>query len=328
MGIEGEGKAKLLLFGEHSVVYGFPAVGISLDERIRVELHMDGSSEWKLTDVVMDERATILLLLSHFECLVPEMKGSGRGRIKILSSIPRSLGFGSSAALCTALASALFVATERTETGAWGEQQMQKIWEWSHRGEQLFHGTASGIDTGLSLLSGLLSFTPRSSGLPAFKRMSGFSFFLVVGAVPRMQSTRSSVTDIANRVSEGSPDVKARLSRLGEIAQQAINILERREHTRMHELAELAQKAHGLLNDLGLGSPDMDFLLNQGYKAGALGGKMSGAGRGGAFFLFMPDRESALEAACRLRHAAKQRGLSTFRTIRAVMSQGSPSCSG
>jgi galactokinase/mevalonate kinase-like predicted kinase len=62
----------------------------------------------------------------------------------------------------------------------------------------------------------------------------------------------------------------------------------------------------------------MDGLLGEGLSCGALGGKLSGAGGGGAFFLICPRADSAVRIAARLRAAARRAGLPTAGTIRAL----------
>jgi mevalonate kinase len=67
-----------------------------------------------------------------------------------------------------------------------------------------------------------------------------------------------------------------------------------------------------------LSTPVLDTLLEKGKSAGALGGKLSGAGGGGAFFLLYPDAESAREGADYLNSEAAAAGLSTADTIHSV----------
>lgn len=307
MGV-GTGRAKLLLFGEHAAVYGYPAVGVTLASCITIELQRDARGSWELEGVEETDRAGVQRVLGLLEGLVG---GRGRGgRAVLRSSIPRGLGFGSSAALCVAAASAVAPA---------GSDRRQ-VWAWAHEAERLFHGTPSGIDTGLSLLGGLYRFQPRPPALPEERRLRGLPLSLVVGAVPRLGNAGALIGALRERVAAGEAAATGRLERLGDIAVQAAELLDGPHEAAAgppRALGRLADEAQGLLAELGLASPELEMVLADGRAAGALGGKLSGAGGGGAFFLVFPDAASARAAAEGLRRSAAQQGLPTAPTIQA-----------
>ncbi len=321
MGVIGRGWGKLLLFGEHAAVYGHPAVGLTLNDSTSVDLTITGGREWEYHVANRDreaaqDRKVLAGLLSFFEQILPVK--IGRGRIEIESSIPRDIGFGSSAALCTAFSSA-FYAVMQTENSHFRDEARRTIWEWSHRAEKLFHGTPSGIDTGLSLMRGLYCFLPGPPLLPLAERLNSFPLYLVIGAVPRTKSTGALISRLRERIDSGDRDFVKMLNRLGELSEAAVNILRSNDCNEIVELGALARYAHDLLRKLDLSSPDLDFLLEEGYKGGALGGKLSGAGGGGAFYLFMPDRETALSAKERIFQAAVKMKIHTEKTVKALV---------
>lgn len=311
----GAGHAKLLLFGEHAAVYGHPAVGLSLAQDTRAELDLDGSGTWRVlpgVDAGPAEDSVLRRLLARFEQLLPELRPGGS--VRICSDIPRGLGFGSSAALCVALASALAL-------------EQEAVWRLAHEAERLFHGTPSGIDTGLALLDGLLLFHPAPPGLPRVRRLPGIGLDLVVGAAPRSAESGRLIRSLRDRVESGDRDDGNRLAALGSLAARAAELLERAgggpaPAGTLEELGALAGRAQERLAGLGLSSPELEELLRLGLAAGALGGKLSGAGGGGAFFLLFEGRGRAEEAAERLRARALERGLPTARTIRAMSIRG------
>jgi mevalonate kinase len=299
----GTGRGKLLLFGEHAAVYGYPAVGVSLEAAVAVELERDGRGDWELVGVEEQDRDAVERTLRFVE----QLAGGGPrgGRAWVRSSVPRGLGFGSSAALCTALASAFAPA---------GSEPRQ-IWQWAHEAERLFHGTPSGIDTGLSLLRGLYSFRPRPPALPESRLLRGLPMSLVVGAVPRLTNAGALIAALRQRVGAGHGPTKAGLERLGQTAAQAAAVLDREAPGGVTRLGELALEAGEVLAQLGLASADLEAVLAEGRREGALGGKLSGAGGGGAFFLVYPDAASAQDAAYGLRRSVEARGLPTAGTI-------------
>ena len=310
--LRGVGHAKLLLFGEHAAVHGHPAVGLSLAETTVAELAPDEGGDWRFPEAVAEEAALLTRVLSR----LGELAGKpGRGgEARFASSVPRGLGFGSSAALCAAAASAF---------GA-GAAGSQVIWAWAHEAERLFHGTPSGIDTGLALLDGLYLFQPDPPGLPAARRLRGLPLDVVVGAVPRRQDTGTLVRGLGERVAAGDLHTAGALRELGELARRAAALLDGpgRREARLVKLGELATAAQALLAGQGLSTPELDGLMREGLSRGALGGKLSGAGGGGAFFLICPQADHAAMTAGRLREVALRAGLPTAATIHALHWKG------
>jgi mevalonate kinase len=313
--LRGEGHAKLLLFGEHAAVHGHPAVGLSLAGTTVAELAPDDAGGWRFPGREREAGQAELLerMLSRLHELVLGT-GPGGGEARFTSDIPRGLGFGSSAALCAAAASAL--GSGAAETG--------RIWAWAHEAERLFHGTPSGIDTGLALLDGLYLFQPAPSGLPQHRRLTGLPLDLVVGAVPRRRDTATLVRGMRERLASGDRRANAALSELGAFARRAADLLEGpgEREARLEGLGELANSAQRLLAGQELSTPEMDGLLREGLSCGALGAKLSGAGGGGAFFLICPRADDAARIAERLKSVAGGKGLPTAGTIHALAWRG------
>jgi phosphomevalonate kinase len=290
------------------------AVGLALPWKLSVDITLNGAPEWTMASSGDSNTAKLIpKVIEYFETRFPVLGGSGRGTVTIDSAIPVGLGFGSSAALCIAVTKAavtLQYANNRVPSHS-------ALWTWAHGAESLFHGTPSGIDTGLALFRGLYSFRPRPPRLPGISRLDGFPLHLVVGAVPRSVSAKRLIGEVREHMLSGARATSRSLRDLGDIANQAIGILKKGDARKTSDLGVLAVRAHNALKDLGLSSPVLDDLLERGRSAGALGGKVSGAG-GGAFFLLYPDVESGRAGAELLRCEAKIAGLSTADTIRAV----------
>jgi mevalonate kinase len=308
----GVGRGKLLLFGEHAAVYGYPAVGLSLETALRVQLQPGRRSGWKVEGVEAEDCGKILEVLDLLEEISSSGHGRGGGTIRVGSEIPRGLGFGSSAALCAALAAAV---------AAWrGEEDQRRIWEWAHQGEKLFHGTPSGIDTGLALLGGLYNFRPRPPELPVAESLKGVALHLVVGAVPRRENAAALIGDLRAKMLGGDENTKTAFERLGKLADEAGELLRGQRELKGQMsipaiLGGLARESQDYLSRLGLNTPELDRMLEQGMAVGALGGKLSGAGGGGAFYLIYPDPEAARSGASVLYALAQERRLATADTL-------------
>ena len=307
---QGLGSGKLLLFGEHAAVHGYPAVGLALPGRTEVSLDLAGRQEWTFSGVLDADVSKVISLLEQLERFFPIMR-RGKGMIRIDSSVPRGMGFGSSAALCVAFV----VAGLSLFGGRLRYPFRRSLWKLSNQAERMFHGTPSGVDTGLSLLGGMNLFTPLPGGLPRATRLEGFPLYLVVGAVPRQKDTRALVAEIAGRVRRGEVHVIRALAQLGRLSLSAARVLMDKDPDGVFSLGRLAGEAQSVLRELGVSSEDLEELIQAGMEAGAEGGKLSGAGGGGAFFLLARGQDKALEVAETVRVRALKMGLPTVDTI-------------
>ena len=312
----GTGSGKLILFGEHAAVFGHPAIGVQLPERTTVAIDGPGRDTWDLEAVAEEDRHIVQQLLERLETLLPELARRGRKAVGVESSVPRGVGLGSSAALCSAAAGAALQMLGENP----GASGSRRTWELAHELERLFHGTPSGIDTGLSLHAGLTAYTPRPPALPRWEQVPTASLWLVVGALPRALGSGALIRGVGDRMRAGETRVSEALSALGTIALQAREALARTVPAGGHEatVGRLAETAMGILRSLGLSDPALDMLLEEGKRWGALGGKLSGAGGGGAFFLVLEGEASARTTAVRLGEAARSHDIGFVLAPRAV----------
>jgi mevalonate kinase len=315
MGGIGRSSGKLILFGEHAAVYGHPAVGVSLPEGTTVHLGDAALPGWDLGSIAMEDREGIRAILARLEDALPGLAARGRCAVQIESGIARKAGFGSSAALCGAFArAALAHAGEDGDAGG----DLTRAWTLAHDAERIFHGTPSGVDTGLSLLGGMCVLRPRPPELPEFWRVAGRALHLVVGAVPRDAACAALVGSLAARVKSGDRAARTSIEALGRIAADAARILLSDASAINEAFGILAGRAMDQLRAIGLSTPELDQLLEAAKAAGALGGKLSGAGAGGAFFAVARDRPTASLIVSRLESAAAAGGLALASPLRVI----------
>ena len=289
----GSARGKLLLFGEHAAVYGEPALGINLPwtAALRITpLSADQCPSYEWLPPLPAALAAMLAEPPH------------AAEIEVRSHIAIGLGFGSSAALCVAAERAL-AGARRTEPPA------SAIWRGAHEREKVFHGTPSGADTGLAAHPGVgfLSWTGGEGGLPRYESLPTSELHLVVGAVARRGDTRAQVAAVARRLRAGDGTAKDALRRLGRCSREARSLL-LQPRMPAPALGALADAAHRLLSGLGLADPRQDRLLQAGRAAGACGGKLSGAGCGGACYLVCGDAASATRVLEAIRNQATVAG--------------------
>jgi mevalonate kinase len=286
---------KILLFGEHSAVFGYPAVGTSIDRGMTITA---APAETMSMAIMSDSDSGVAAipeesLASFSRFLAGILPDVPPARITVRSDLPISSGFGSSAALCTAIA-------------RWAQpgDSTHATWSLAHRIEAFFHGTPSGVDTGLTTLGGVRAFNFRNKGggaadLPEAIALPSALPPLVVGSVPRTRTTRELVAAVQTTLQKHPDTVRPVLDRLGEITTRAIDVLRAgrvdigTDAADITVLADLATAARTQLATLPIDSESVGNILDAGCAAGALAGKPSGAGAGGAFYLLCPDRATA-----------------------------------
>jgi mevalonate kinase len=313
VGATGRAFGKLILFGEHAAVYGYPAVGVSLPESTTVRMGDSALPAWELESIPPADRGGVGALLGLLEEILPGLAAKGRRHVQLESEVARMSGFGSSAALCGAFArAALALAGE--EPGG----EATRAWSLAHQAERLFHGTPSGVDTGLAMIGGTCVLRPRPPGLPAYSRIPARGLHLAVGALPRDAACAALVGGLAARMRSGDDSTRASIDALGHISAEASETLSTGGPRVAEALGVLAVAAMDRLRSLGLSNADVERLLEEAAAAGALGAKLSGAGGGGAVFAIAPDRDHAAFIASRMEAAAAESGMvlaSAFRVI-------------
>jgi mevalonate kinase len=110
-------------------------------------------------------------------------------------------------------------------------------------------------------------------------------------------------------VKSGDTAARASVDKLGRLAAEAAELLLSDAEHVSEPLGELAERAMDQLRALRLSTTELDTLLQAARAAGSLGGKLSGAGGGGAFFAIASDREAAALIASRLQAAAVEAGI-------------------
>jgi mevalonate kinase len=314
VGSIGRASGKLILFGEHAAVYGHPAVGVSLPESTTVTFGDAAVPEWDLSDIPAEDREGVRTILDRLESSLPGLDERGRRAVVIESNVARKAGFGSSAALCGAFARAALTLGGEPEAPA----DTARAWALAHDAERIFHGTPSGVDTGLALLGGTCVLRPRPPALPGLQRVPPRGLHFVVGALQRDAGCSALVLGLAARVKSGDRAARASIDALGGIAAEAADALLKNAPRLPEALGMLANRAMDQLKALGLSTPEMDRLLEAAREAGALGGKLSGAGGGGAFFAAARDQAAAALIARKIQTAAVEAGIVLVSPLRVL----------
>jgi len=285
-------RGKVILFGEHAVVYGAPALAVPVPRGLCLTLTAgEGAprfvaSRWDLDLRLGEGTAATERLEAALERAFELCPGAAREVVlSVDSDIPSSAGLGSSAALAVSLVRTLAEAAGETVSS---DEELRRAMEI----ETVFHGKPSGIDHSTVALDRPLIFIkdqPPATRVPLAKP---FSF--VVGVVGSHGETAQRVEGIARRRS-ALPQLHAEIfESIAGIANRALKALGEGQPEILGDLMDINQ---GLLNALGVSSPQIEQAVFAAREAGALGAKLSGAGGGGAVLALCAQETSAVERA-------------------------------
>jgi mevalonate kinase len=267
---------KVILFGEHAVVYGQPALAVPVSQvQARAVVAEAAGGFWiearNLGRRYRPEDAPPGDPLARGVALVHERAGLGRlpdAELCVSSTIPIASGMGSGAAVVTAAVRALaeFVGLQLSN---------DEVSALVFQTEKLLHGTPSGIDNTVVAFEQPVYFV---KGQPPQPFRVARPFHLLIADTGHPSPTRVTVGDV-RAAFEREPERYARLfAAAGDIAREARQLIESGEPER---LGPLMSRNHALLQAMGVSSAELDRLVEAAGQAGALGAKLSGGGRGG-----------------------------------------------
>jgi mevalonate kinase len=272
---------KIILFGEHAVVYGRPAIAVPVTQvqaQVKIE---DGEEGQGIVIVARDLRRTFTVgkkeakeVINPLQAMVANTLrylGLGLQRdltITIESTIPIARGLGSGAAVSTAMTRALAGHFSRELTA-------QEVSGLVYEVEKLHHGTPSGIDNTVIAYQRPIYFI-RDQKLETFQVRKPLLFVIADTGVE--SPTKMVVGAVRQAWQRSKERYEALFDRVGDVAVRARRAIEEGE---VEEVGRLMDENHRLLQMMGVSSPQLDALVKAAKCKGALGAKLSGAGRGG-----------------------------------------------
>lgn len=268
---------KVILFGEHAVVYGQPALAVPVNQVqavVRVDRVFVPGIRINAPDILLNERLESLapshpLAATVRNTLTALEAGSLSGvTISVRSSIPVASGLGSGAAVSVATIRALAKYLKKTLS----EEQVSAL---AFETEKLYHGTPSGIDNTVVTYAKPVYFV---KGQPIALLHVKKPFTIVIGDTGIPASTKDSVRDVRMQQHKQPERYGTLFAAVGSIAKTARQLI---ESGMPESFGPLMNENHALLRSMGVSSPELDQLVEAAREAGALGAKMSGGGRGG-----------------------------------------------
>lgn len=279
---------KLILFGEHFVVYGLPAIATAIESRTVAEVYR--AKHYSLVDnrpetpgykkEKYDQQVDSIRRI--FKAM--EVVGNEVG-IVLGGDLVTASGAGASGASCSAIAAAL---NEEFKLGL----NRQEINEVAYEGEKGYHGTPSGIDNSCSTFGGFIWFKkdPASGNRTIEPMHPEISISIVMGNTGITSNTTKVMEDVMKEREEDPQRFKRIFDEYVKIAEEARSALERKE---LGEIGRLMNRNHALLEEMGVSCPELEKLVDIALENGALGAKLTGTGRGGLMIALVTDETKA-----------------------------------
>ncbi|MBN1287740.1 MAG: mevalonate kinase [Anaerolineae bacterium] len=293
MTLIGSAPGKVILFGEHAVVYGQPAIAVPVHSRRAVARARPAPPGAGLRIVAANLAQTICLSDDHPLALILRLTLDALDAdppdltLVLSSTIPIAGGLGSGAAVSAALARALSAALGAPLP----DERLNTL---VYEVEKVHHGTPSGIDNTVVVYGQPVYFV---RGQAPQRFTIGAPFTLAIADTGIAGPTRVAVGDV-RRLHGRAPERWDRVfAEIGAVVEAA------RAHIAAGEtgaLGPLMNRNHALLQTLTVSCPALDALVDAARAAGAPGAKLSGGGRGGNMIALAEGTDhGALEAALR-----------------------------
>lgn len=278
--------AKAILFGEHAVVYGEPAIAMAIDLYSQVEILP--SKKFLVNNSPPDRRFHSYIITAY-----EFSKFSENIEVKIKSDLSTSSGLGSSASVTVGVLSTLF--------GMMGEWSKEKIAKNAYEVEYQVQGRASPIDTSTVTAGGLVIVSREPYGEPIWEirkneqvwyvsKLKDIDIPFIIASSGVRGSTGSLVQKVYNFVTKNSFGMDI-IKEIGKISKESIKYIESMD---LEKIGELMNRNNKLLTILGVGHEKTSSIIDN-VSEFSYGAKITGAGGGGSVLILPKNEERVLD---------------------------------
>lgn len=281
--------SKIILAGEHAVVYGHPAIAIPVSS-LKAYASVDQSKQFQIILKDLDKVAIKADDVHPFAKLAQATQsliGQELPAITITlkSDIPIASGLGSGAALATALTRALLNYQHINIP----QHELNNL---IYQSEESFHGTPSGIDNTVVVYEKPIYYIKGQAPTP-INTINNFTFLIADSGISA--PTKETVKAVRGLYDRDRQNIEPILNEIGQIANSIRDAI---EAGNSKLIGELMTENHQLLRQLTVSSDKLDILVNAATVAGAFGAKLSGGGRGGNIIaLVHPENQTTVQQA-------------------------------
>ncbi len=289
------GCGKVILLGEHSVIYGSHAIAapISLAMEAKVWDSDNGTHllipRWGVEEKIQKGADHKYSVYKSLDMIIEQLDLQDRNmKIEVIPHVPRAMGLGGSAALAVAIIRAL----DKHFKLNLSDEDVNRF---SYESEMLAHGNASGIDNTLATYGKFMLF--KRGQPPELKELKIKKPIPIVIGLSGVESLTAKMVSIVREAWENNESIYARI--FEEIDGLVLQAVEAIENYNLAQLGELMNINQGLLNALQVSSRELEELIEISRRNGALGAKLTGAGGGGAMVAICPEEAEKVAFAIR-----------------------------
>lgn len=263
---------KVILFGEHAVVYGVRAISAGISKGVLAQASSAEVDSVQVNGVELPADHELLTALGALRVNL----GTRPIALKLNSELPRGAGLGSSAAMAVATIRAI-AQTRHLDLSEHAVFEAAQSWE------RVFHGNPSGVDVASAQSSSLIGFSrgARPESLTLAKKLH-----LVVAQAGPPASTKHMVEQVAKHKVRSPEQFEKTLLAISSLVDNAQLLLRQGQFEAVGKLMDFN---HMLLAGWMLSTEDIETACKLAREAGALGAKLTGAGGGGCIVALAPD---------------------------------------
>ncbi len=292
MEIMASAPGKVILFGEHAVVYGQPAMAFAVNKRAFINLK-PGSGEKSiikssdlnlaisidLNEEKKDFKREKKSIINYIIAALYEVHDGSPLDIQLHLEIPVGAGLGSSAAVTVATLAAAYQHHHKKIS----TPQLAKK---AHEVELTVQGRASSLDTAVSTYGGLIYLNEHGEIIPLNFNLPNS---MVIGYTSYRGNTAVMVGSVREKRDRFPEIMDPIISSIGRIASQARKLIAE-DDMDLNYLGELMNINHGLLDSMGVNTKEISNMIFNARRSGAIGAKITGAGGGGSIIAFCPGK--------------------------------------
>lgn len=295
---------KLMLFGEHSVVYGRPCIVAAVNRRMEVEIEATNGNKVviiapemnikeysvSLTELDKEHPKEIKFVLTSVKNFFEKHKIKSGLSIKTKSQFSSQFGFGSSSAVTVCVIKAL--------SEIFGKEIDKKgLFDLAYKTVLDIQGSGSGFDIAAAIYGGVICFV---TGGKVIEPLNVKNIPLIVGYTGIKASTPEIVKAVKSRMEKNPKYYDALYDKIKNIVNLAKKEIEKQNWEKVGELMnqnqEILKKFKTPSPKYGVSSEIIEKLISACLKAGAYGAKLSGAGVGDCIIALGRDKEKINQA--------------------------------